>query len=180
VDAERRVCVRFSGASDEFKRDAAAHARCTPSLPARGTGACALSAFVHDEAHCIVQMGFEFRSSYLALGLLRVFLPEVPIMVLTATASPDMALNIGSILQLRRPMLLRGGLNRASILWETERSSERAPKGQGTTCFGIGATRLWLNEGRWMHDSSALHSILLAVLPERHGPGAEVTLKAAT
>jgi len=42
-----------------------------------------------DESHCISQWGYDFRPSYLKISQLRELLPEVPVLALTATATPE-------------------------------------------------------------------------------------------
>ena len=42
-----------------------------------------------DEAHCISQWGYDFRPSYLKINDIRLLKPDVPILALTATATPQ-------------------------------------------------------------------------------------------
>ncbi|MBR9921638.1 MAG: RecQ family ATP-dependent DNA helicase [Bacteroidetes bacterium] len=44
-----------------------------------------------DEAHCISQWGYDFRPSYLKIAEAREWLPDTPILALTATAKPEVA-----------------------------------------------------------------------------------------
>ncbi len=47
-----------------------------------------------DEAHCISQWGYDFRPPYLRIAAIRVFLPNVPVLALTATATPGVVKDI--------------------------------------------------------------------------------------
>ena len=54
-----------------------------------------------DEAHCISQWGYDFRPSYLQISQIRQLLPEVPVLALTATATPAVVDDICAQLHFR-------------------------------------------------------------------------------
>ena len=47
-----------------------------------------------DEAHCISQWGYDFRPSYLEIARIRHLLPDIPVLALTATATPAVVKDI--------------------------------------------------------------------------------------
>lgn len=59
-----------------------------------------ISLIAVDEAHCISQWGYDFRPAYLRIEILRSWLPNVPLIALTATATPTVQEDICTQLQI--------------------------------------------------------------------------------
>jgi ATP-dependent DNA helicase RecQ len=53
-----------------------------------------ISLITVDEAHCISQWGYDFRPSYLKIADVRKHFPDVPMLALTATATPSVVKDI--------------------------------------------------------------------------------------
>jgi ATP-dependent DNA helicase RecQ len=68
-----------------------------------------------DEAHCVSQWGYDFRPHYLQIASLREYLPKVPILALTASATPFVQQDIISQLQLKDAVLLKGSFSRDNL-----------------------------------------------------------------
>ncbi|MBR3859720.1 MAG: RecQ family ATP-dependent DNA helicase [Bacteroidaceae bacterium] len=68
-----------------------------------------------DESHCISQWGYDFRPSYLAIADIRKQLPEVPILALTATATPEVVDDIQERLMFREKNVFRMSFERKNL-----------------------------------------------------------------
>ena len=79
-----------------------------------------LSRFVIDEAHCISQWGREFRPDYLNLSRLRNKFENVPILALTATATPVIRNDIIQKLNMKKPVIIQGKFGRPNIYFEVK------------------------------------------------------------
>lgn len=73
------------------------------------------SLIVVDEAHCISQWGYDFRPAYLHITRLRKEKPGVPVLALTATATPQVAEDICLRLEMRNPDVHRMSFRRENI-----------------------------------------------------------------
>jgi ATP-dependent DNA helicase RecQ len=68
-----------------------------------------------DEAHCISQWGYDFRPSYLRIAALRKELPGVPVLALTASATPEVQLDICEKLGFAEPVIFRQSFERKNL-----------------------------------------------------------------
>lgn len=80
---------------------------CLPAMPIR--------LIVVDECHCISQWGYDFRPSYLQISEIRRYYPGVPILALTATATPQVAQDVMERLDFAQPNIISSTFARPNL-----------------------------------------------------------------
>ena len=78
-----------------------------------------------DEAHCISQWGYDFRPSYLNIAAVRELLPEVPVLALTATATPETIDDIQAKLGFAEKNVLRKSFHRENLYYIVRRTDKK-------------------------------------------------------
>lgn len=73
--------------------------------------------FVLDEIHCLLSWGKDFRNDYMRLISIRTLYPNIPILGLTATATPNVIKELKEILQLKRPLVFSTSFNRKNLYY---------------------------------------------------------------
>ncbi len=70
-----------------------------------------------DESHCISQWGYDFRPSYLRIADIRELMPDVPVLALTATATPEVVDDIQEKLHFRQKNLFQKSFSRSNLAY---------------------------------------------------------------
>jgi len=84
-----------------------------------------LSLLAIDEAHCIAQWGHDFRPEYLKITHLRERLPEIPVVALTATATPEVVEQIQKRLVMKDCHLFQAGFGRPNLTYRVEYTEDQ-------------------------------------------------------
>ncbi len=121
---------------------------------------------VVDEAHCISQWGYDFRPDYLQIAAIRTVVGlAVPVVALTATATPQVAADIMEKLSFRQPNLLTGDFARPNLSYvfrETEDKVGRLLR----VCRGVpGSGIVYVSRRKNAED--------LAAILQQHGVSAD-------
>lgn len=79
-----------------------------------------------DESHCISQWGYDFRPAYLKISEIRKLLPGVPVLALTATATPEVVKDIQKRLDFREENVFRMSFERKNLAYIVRRTENKA------------------------------------------------------
>lgn len=80
---------------------------------------------VIDESHCISQWGYDFRPSYLSIADIREELPGVPVLALTATATPEVVNDIQERLHFREKNVFRKSFVRQNLSYIVRQTEDK-------------------------------------------------------
>ncbi len=80
---------------------------------------------VVDEAHCISQWGYDFRPSYLRIRNIRAHLTGVPVLALTATATPQVVDDIQQQLEFKVPRVFQMSFARENLAYYVKKTEDK-------------------------------------------------------
>ena len=78
-----------------------------------------------DESHCISQWGYDFRPAYLKISEIRNLLPDVPVLALTATATPEVVNDIQQRLAFKEENVFRMSFERKNLAYIVRRTESK-------------------------------------------------------
>ena len=76
-----------------------------------------ISMITVDESHCISQWGYDFRPAYLKIAEIRELLPGIPVLALTATATPEVVKDIQQRLHFKKENVFRMSFERKNLAY---------------------------------------------------------------
>lgn len=84
-----------------------------------------ISMITVDESHCISQWGYDFRPAYLKIAEIRELLPDVPVLALTATATPEVVKDIQARLHFRHKNVFRMSFERSNLAYIVRKTENK-------------------------------------------------------
>ncbi len=124
-----------------------------------------LSLIAVDEAHCISQWGYDFRPAYFNIPRLREIHPDVPVMALTATATPKVLDDIREKLLLKSPVIFKKSFARDNLSLTVVNTDDKAgellrilSRVRGCTIIYVRNRRETIETAQWLTQHG--HSVV--------------------
>jgi ATP-dependent DNA helicase RecQ len=122
-----------------------------------------------DESHCISQWGYDFRPEYLRIAEVRPLLADIPVLAVTATATPPVSKDIMEKLQFKEEMLLKKSFVRENLHYVVQHEQDKLSrlenilkKVSGTGIVYVRSRRRTEEFARWLsargHTAKAYHA----------------------
>ena len=116
-----------------------------------------VSLIVVDEAHCISQWGYDFRPSFLRIAQVRKLFPKVPVLALTATATPVVVEDIQRCLDFKSQNVFSMSFARENLSYAVRSTEEKVT--ELYMCVRAG------EPNRSVTNSIGLASVLIFIMP---------------
>ena len=121
-----------------------------------------------DEAHCISELGHDFRPSYRRLDVLRNLFIKTPILAVSASATNKVIFDIRNLLKLKKAKLYKSSFERSNISYRVLKTEDKFDvlikllnKNKGSSIIYCGTRRLAENLALFLnqkeHKSSFFH-----------------------
>lgn len=78
-----------------------------------------------DESHCISQWGYDFRPPYLKIADIRPYIPQTPVLALTATATPKVVEDIQFRLGFKKPNVFQTSYERKNVTYNVVKIADK-------------------------------------------------------
>lgn len=78
-----------------------------------------------DESHCISQWGYDFRPPYLKIAEIRKYIPNTPVMALTATATPNVVEDIQFRLGFKKDNVFQTSYERKNVTYNVIHEADK-------------------------------------------------------
>jgi ATP-dependent DNA helicase RecQ len=118
-----------------------------------------------DEAHCVSQWGYDFRPAYLRIAELRKYIPDVPVIALTASATPAVREDIVQQLKMKLPERFINSFYRSNLRYRCKKSDatdvtlvELLKQSSGSAIVYCNSRKQTHHIAQWLH----LHQISAA------------------
>ncbi|WP_192345980.1 ATP-dependent DNA helicase RecQ [Algoriphagus sp. Y33] len=110
-----------------------------------------------DEAHCISQWGYDFRPPYLEIALIRPYHLKVPVLALTASATPQVCVDIMERLEMKKAAGFRQSFARKNLSYSVRHVENKLEKGL-EILSRIDGTAIW-----YVRNRQSTHQIAKAL-----------------